>query len=80
MGKIQDLYDDRVRPMSPVERLQLAKFILDELAPAENAVDVSETDDDLAEFSAYSAQHGDDLTPDDWNGVTARVELAIELK
>jgi hypothetical protein len=60
MGKIQDLYDTRVRPMLPAERLQLARLILDNLAPAETAVDVSDewADDDLADASAYSAQHG----------------------
>lgn len=35
MGKIQDLYTSRVRPMLPAERLQLARLILDDLAPAE---------------------------------------------
>jgi hypothetical protein len=66
MGKIQDLYDSRVRPMSPAERLQLARLILNSLAPVENAIDVSDewADDDLAEASAYSAQHGDGLNAD----------------
>jgi hypothetical protein len=52
--------------MSPAERLQLAKLILDDLAPAETTVDTSDewSDDDLAEISAYSAQHGNALDAD----------------
>jgi hypothetical protein len=59
MTKIQDLYESRVRPMVPAERLQLARLILDDLAPSQAAVDVSDQwdEDDLAELSAYSAQH-----------------------
>jgi hypothetical protein len=57
--KIQDLYESRVRPMVPAERLQLARLILDDLVPSESAVDVSDQwgDDDLADVAAYSAQH-----------------------
>jgi len=40
MGKIQDLYNARVRPMVPAERLQLARLILDELTPSEDDSDV----------------------------------------
>lgn len=60
MGKIQELYETRVRPMVPAERLQLARLILDDLAVAEGAVDVSDawTDDDVSELSVYSAKHG----------------------
>lgn len=55
MGKIQDLYDTRVRPMAPAERLRLAKLILDDLALTENAVDVSDGlgHDDLADVVAH---------------------------
>lgn len=58
MGKIQDLYESRVRPMPPAERLQLARLIIDELAPSEKPVDVSDewSDDDLADLSAYAAR------------------------
>jgi hypothetical protein len=65
MGKIQELYDTRVRPMVPAERLQLARLILDDLAPSENAgeakVDISDEwgDDDLAEVAAYAARQAD---------------------
>lgn len=38
MGKIQELYASRVRPMHPDERLQLARMILDDLAPADSGV------------------------------------------
>ncbi len=57
MGKIQDLYDSRVRPMRPAERLQLAKLIIDELAPSDKPLDVSDdwSDDDLADLATYSA-------------------------
>jgi hypothetical protein len=60
VGKIEELYETRVRSMAPAERLQLARLILDDLAPAEQVVDVSDawSDDDLAEAAAYSAQHG----------------------
>jgi hypothetical protein len=60
MGKIQELYETSVRPMVPAERLQLARLILDDLAVAEGAVDVSDewTDDDVAELSVFSAKHG----------------------
>jgi len=58
MGKIQDLYDTRVRPMPPAERLQLARLIIDDLAPSEKPLDVNDdwSDDDLADLTAYSAQ------------------------
>ena len=61
MGKIQDLYNSRVRPMVPAERLQLARLILDDLATSENAVDVNNEwgDDDFAEVAAFSAQQAD---------------------
>ena len=66
MGKIQDLYNTRVRAMSPAERLQLARLILEHLAPVENGVDISDEwgDDDMAEVAAYSAEHAD-RSPDD---------------
>jgi hypothetical protein len=65
MTKIQDLYESRVRPMVPAERLQLARLILDDLAPSDTAVDVSDEwdDDDLADLAAYSAQHAGQPTP-----------------
>jgi hypothetical protein len=61
MGKIQDLYDARVRPMAPSERLQLAKLILNDLALPENGTDVSDEwgDDDLTDVIAYAARHTD---------------------
>lgn len=61
MGKIQELYETRVRPMGSAERLQLARLILDDLARGEGAVDISDEwgDDDLAELTSYSAEHGD---------------------
>jgi hypothetical protein len=57
MGKIQELYSTQVRPMLPAERLQLARLILDDLAPtAEQAVDISDewTDDDMADVASAS--------------------------
>jgi len=64
MGKIQDLYESSVRPMPPAERLQLARLILDDLAPAEKPVDVSDewSDDDVADLSAHSAQQATGTT------------------
>ena len=69
MGKIQDLYDTRVRPMPPAERLQLAKLIIDDLAPSEKPLDVSDdwSDDDLADLTAYSA-HNATQSRDDVRG------------
>ena len=65
MTKIQDLYESRVRPMIPAERLQLARLILDGLAPSGTAADVSDQwdDDDLSDLAAYSAQHATQPTP-----------------
>ena len=58
MGKIQELYETRVKPMVPAERLQLARLILDDLAPSEKSIDINDdwTADDLADLSAFSAQ------------------------
>jgi hypothetical protein len=74
MGKIQELYDARVRPMGPAERLQLARLILDDLARSEGAIDISQEwgDDDLAEAAAYSAEYGDQLTGDAGAGNESR--------
>ncbi len=54
MGKIQDLYNTRVRPMVPAERLQLARLILDDLATSEDDIDVRDnwSNDDLADVVA----------------------------
>ena len=59
MGKIQELYESQVRPMPPAERLQLARLILDGLAPSEKPFDISDewSDDDVADLSAFSAGH-----------------------
>ena len=56
--KIQDLYDTRVRQMAPAERLQLAKLILDDLAPSDKPLDMSDewSDDDLADLATFSIQ------------------------
>jgi hypothetical protein len=74
MGKIQDLYNARVRPMVPAERLQLARLILDDLTHSESAVDVSDEwgNDDLAELAAYSARHGDQTNVDAGAGNESR--------
>jgi hypothetical protein len=74
MGKIQELYDTRVKPMVPAERLQLARLILDDLATTEQAVDVRDewSDDDLAEVAAHSARHAAQLTPDPGAGHESR--------
>lgn len=74
MGKIQDLYNTSVRPMAPAERLQLARLILDNLAPTETAVDVSDewNADDVAEVTAYSAEHAGRLTADEGAGNESR--------
>ena len=59
MGKIQELFNTRVRPMVPAERLQLARLNLDDLTRSESDVDVSDGcgEDDPSEVAAYSAQH-----------------------
>jgi hypothetical protein len=59
MSKIQELYESSVMPMAPAERLQLARLILDDLAPRDTGVDVSDewSDDDLADAVAFSARH-----------------------
>ncbi len=50
--------------MVPADRLQLARLILDDLAPSETTVDVSDQwdDDDLADLATYSAQPADQPT------------------
>lgn len=66
MGKIQELYDTRVRSMPPVDRLQLARLILDDLAPAPTAaVDVRDdwTNDDLSDLAAFAVQQAERPTP-----------------
>jgi len=64
----------QVRPMLPADRLQLAKLILNDLAPPESDIDVSDgwDDDDLADVAAHSARHGGRLTPDAGDGDTSR--------
>lgn len=64
MSKIQELYESRVRPMVPAERLQSARLILDDLAVSNTAVDSSDewSDDDLADVAAYSERHGSQPT------------------
>jgi hypothetical protein len=56
MGKIRELYETRVRPMGPAERLQLARLILDDLVTSDGVSD-EWTDHDLADVAAYSARH-----------------------
>jgi hypothetical protein len=65
MGNVQELYESRIRPLVPAERLQLARLILDDLTPPGSAIDVSDEwgDDDVADVAAYSARHGDESTP-----------------
>ena len=67
MGKIQELYETRVRTMGPAERLQLARLILDDLARSENPVDISDEwgDDDLGDLATYSAEHADQPSASD---------------
>ncbi len=70
MGKIQELYDSSVRPMPPADRLQLAKLIIDDLAPSEKPVDVGDdwSEDDVADLRNDSANYADG-TKDDPRGV-----------
>ncbi len=65
MGKIQDLYDTRVRPMPPAERLQLARLIIDDLSPVETSIDVSDdwSADDLADLTTFAVRQA--ARPDD---------------
>jgi hypothetical protein len=74
MSKIQELYESRVRPMVPAERLQLARLILDDLAPSGTPLDVSDewSDDDLADVAAFSAQHGGPATAEPGAGNESR--------
>jgi len=34
MKNVKELYDTRIRPLVPAERLQLTRLILDDLAPS----------------------------------------------
>jgi hypothetical protein len=58
MKNVQELCETRVRPLVPAERLQLARLILDDLAPSGSGVDVSDewSDEDGTDLSAFSAR------------------------
>lgn len=60
MKNVKELYETRVRPLVPAERLQLARLILDDLAPSvgNGDVDVSDawSDEDVADLAAFSAR------------------------
>jgi hypothetical protein len=58
MKNVTELYETRVRPLVPAERLQLARLILDDLAPAGDGVDVSDewSDEDLKDVATFSMQ------------------------
>jgi len=70
MSKIQDLYESQVKPMVPAERLQLARLILDDLAPSDTAVDVNDewSDDDLADVAAHAARQAAQSTAESGAG------------
>jgi hypothetical protein len=74
MTKIQELYESSVRPMVPADRLQLARLILDDLAPSDTGVDVSDewSDDDLADVVAFSARHASQPTAEPGAGDETR--------
>ena len=59
MVHIQELYDARVKRMAPAERLQLARLILDDLAPTDSGVDISDEwdEDDVSDVTAFATRH-----------------------
>ncbi len=66
--------ESSVRPIVPAECLQLARLILDNLAPGHTGVDVSDewSDDDLADVVAFSARHASQSTAESGAGNKAR--------
>jgi hypothetical protein len=65
MSNVQELYESRIRPLVPAERLQLARLILDDLGRSEDAVNVSDEwgDDDMADLAAFAAGHAVTVLP-----------------
>ncbi len=74
MGKVQELYDTRVRSMTPMERLQLARLILDRLTHLDVLHDVSDEwgENDLIELAAYAARQIDPSDGDPPRNITVQ--------
>ena len=64
---VQELYDDRVKPLPANERIRLASLILGDLAAVADAapVDVSDdwTDEDIADMTAHSMRYAEERYP-----------------
>jgi hypothetical protein len=59
---VREIYQESIKPLSAVDRLQLAKMILNDI-PAESLVDFSDswTDEDLTDFAQSGWQHMDKI-------------------
>jgi hypothetical protein len=56
----REIYDTTIRQLSPIERLRLASFILDDLAATGGSgLDLRDdwSDEDMADLSKFSLQH-----------------------
>ena len=57
----REIYDRTIRQLPPVERLQLASLILDDLAASSGAgLDFRDdwSEEDVADLTAFSLRHG----------------------
>jgi len=59
---VQDLYNQAIRQLPAVDRLTLAKMILDDIPP-QSVVDYNEqwSEEDLTQFSEAGWRRGEDL-------------------
>lgn len=57
MGKVQEVYEIRIKPLAPNERLELARLILDDLSASAMPMDVNDewSDEDMADVARFSA-------------------------
>lgn len=62
---INEIYEQSIKPLTPVDRLRLARMILNDI-PAESFVDYDESwsDEDLSEFTRAGWQGADEETSD----------------
>ena len=57
---VQQMYDESIRQLPPIERLRLATLILDELTATNGAgLDINDawSPEDIADLTSFSARH-----------------------
>lgn len=65
---VQDLYDERIKPLTPPDRLRLASLILNDLARSDVDVSTLWSDQDLAEFSQAGWARAEQQSGENGNG------------